>query len=484
MTKQTRLPRTTPEAQGLSSQAVIAFLDAVRERNLELHSFMLLRRGEVAAEGWWAPYRPEYPHMLFSLSKSFTSTAIGFAAAEGLLSVNDSVIGFFPDDVPEQVSENLAAMQIRHLLMMGTGHAADVTGSVQKDDHWVRAFLAEPVEYAPGTHFAYNSAATYMLSAILQRVTGQSLLAFLEPRLFVPLGMSEAAWETCPRGIAVGGWGLSVTTEDIAKFGQLYLQRGEWAGRQILPRAWVDEATSFHIDNDDGRANDWTQGYGYQFWRCRHGAYRGDGAFGQFCVVMPEQEAVLAVTSGLGDMQAVLDVVWAELLPALSDAEAIDPNESVQAELAERLAALRIDAPQGEASSPNESQLEGCVFRLESNELQLDTIALRFSAQGAELVIGNDRVGDQTARLGRGAWQSSRIRIDGIKQGAEQRAEGSFSWKDGSTLDIRLLLAETPFTYALALRQDGRELELQISANVAWEAGRVLTIRGRTAALH
>ncbi|NBD27160.1 serine hydrolase domain-containing protein [Paenibacillus glycinis] len=483
MENQARLPRTTPEAQGIPSQAVIAFLDAIRERELELHSFMLLRRGEVAAEGWWAPYRPEYPHMLFSLSKSFASTAIGFAAAEGLLSVEDTVIGFFPDEVPETISENLAAMQVRHLLMMGTGHAADVTGSVQKDDNWVRGFLAEPVEYAPGTHFAYNSAATYMLSAILHRITGQSLLAFLEPRLFAPLGLSEATWETCPRGIATGGWGLNVTTEDIAKFGQLYLQRGEWAGQQILPSAWVDEATSFQIDNDDGRANDWTQGYGYQFWRCRHGAYRGDGAFGQFCVVLPEQEAVLAITSGVADMQAVLDVAWAVLLPALSASDALEPDEANQAALAERLASLRIDAPQAEPSSPNEAQLEGRVFRMEPNELQLDTIALRFSEQGAELVIGSERAGEQTAQLGRGAWKASRIRIESVKQGAEQRVEGSFAWQDGDTLDIRLLFAETPFTYKLALRADGEAIELQFSANVAWEAGRVLTIRGQAAAL-
>ncbi|MZQ81121.1 serine hydrolase [Paenibacillus sp. 5J-6] len=481
MKNRAHLPRVAPEGQGISSQAVIAFLDAIRDKKLELHSFMLLRRGEVVSEGWWAPYRPEYPHMLFSLSKSFASTAIGFAAAEGLLSVEDSVIGFFPEEVPEAISENLAAMQVRHLLMMGTGHAADVTRSMQKNENWVQSFLAEPVDFVPGTHFAYNSAATYMLSAILHRITGQSLLAFLKPRLFTPLGLSEATWETCPRGIAIGGWGLNVTTEDIAKFGQLYLQRGEWAGKQILPAAWIDEATAYQIDNDDGRANDWTQGYGYQFWRCRHDAYRGDGAFGQFCIVMPEQEAVIAITSGVGDMQAVLDVVWAELLPALSAAEVTEPNEAIQAVLAERLASLRIDAPQVELSSPNEVQLEGRVFHLEPNELQLETIALRFSEQGAELLIGNKRIGDQNVQLGRGAWKESRIRIESVKRGAEQNAEGSFTWKNGNTLEIQLLFVETPFTYTLTLRPDGEVLELDFSANVAWEAGRILTIRGQAA---
>ncbi|MGU3471272.1 serine hydrolase domain-containing protein [Paenibacillus sp. D51F] len=477
-----RLPRTTPEALGIPSAAVIGFLDAVQERQLELHSFMLLRRGQVAAEGWWAPYRPEYPHMLFSLSKSFTSIAIGLAEAEGLLSVNDPVIGFFPNEAPESVSDNLAAMEIQHLLMMGTGHAADVTGSVQKDDNWVRGFLREPVEYAPGTHFAYNSAATYMLAAIVEQVTGQSLLAYLKPRLFAPLGLSEGTWETCPRGIAAGGWGLNLTTEDIAKFGQLYLQRGEWEGEQILPAAWIEKATSFQISNDDGRANDWTQGYGYQFWLCRHGAYRGDGAFGQYCVIMPEQEAVLAITSGVADMQAVLDIVWDKLLPALSGS-GLEPEDAVQAELAERLKDLRIDPPQAETSSPNEAQLEGKIFHLEPNELEFGTIELRFAGQGAELVLGISGHDDQAVRLGRGKWEASRICLGQVKQGAEQRVEGSFAWKDSDTLLIELMLVETPFTYGFECRLDGEALELQFSANVGWEPGKVLKIIGHAAAI-
>jgi len=477
-----RLPRSTPAAQGLSPQAIIGFLDAIRDRQLELHSFMLLQRGEVVAEGSWAPYQPEYPHMLFSLSKSFTSTAIGFAVTEGLLSLNDPVIRFFPDDVPQTVSDHLKAMQIRHLLMMGTGHAADVTGSLHKEDNWVRAFLQQPVEYAPGTHFAYNSAATYMLAAILDKVAGQSLLDFLKPRLFEPLGLSEGTWETCPRGIATGGWGLNITIEDIAKFGQFYLQRGEWEGKQLLPASWIDEATSFQIDNDDGRANDWTQGYGYQFWLCRHGAYRGDGAFGQFCLVLPKQEAVLAITSGVGDMQAVLDVVWSELLPALSsDDVKLDP--AAEAKLTERLAVLQIHPSQGAPSSPEALKLEGRVFRLEPNELKLDSIALRFSENNAEVVFSDEHHGDQAVELGHGEWRSSRLQNDDIKQGVNQRVEGSFAWGDDGALNIRLIFVETPFTFSLACRLEGDTLVVRVSTNVGWENGRVLTIQGQAAAL-
>src|SRR6476659_10029224 len=159
-----------------------------------------------------------------------------------------------------------------------------------------------------------------MLSAAVQKATGQTLLDYLKPRLFDPLGIAKPTWEASPQGISAGGYGLSVRTEDIAKFGQLYLQKGKWNGKQLVPAAWCEEATARQTSNGSNPKSDWDQGYGYQFWRCRHGAYRGDGAFGQYCVVLPEQDAVIAITSGLRDMQAVLNLVWNNLLPDLKPA--------------------------------------------------------------------------------------------------------------------------------------------------------------------
>src|SRR5262249_17904140 len=158
---------------------------------------------------------------------------------------------------------------------------------------------------------------TYMLSAIVQKTAGLTVLDYLRPRLFEPLGIEDPTWGTSPQGVSLGGYGLSIRTEDIARFGQLYLQKGEWQGRQLLPTTRVQAATSRQVSNGSSPQSDWDQGYGYQFWRCRHGAFRGDGAFGQYCLVMPEQDAVLAITSGVKDMQAVLNLVWDKLLPAL-----------------------------------------------------------------------------------------------------------------------------------------------------------------------
>jgi CubicO group peptidase (beta-lactamase class C family) len=320
MTLSATLPTSTPEAQGIGSEAILAFLDAVEAADgLDLHSLMLLRHGAVVAEGYWAPYDAETPHMLFSLSKSFTSTAIGLLVAEGKLTIEDEVLPFFPNKAPAAPDANLRALRVKHLLTMTTGHDVDPTRAVRGSSEWIRGFFAEPLLHEPGTHFVYNSLATYLLSAIAQRLAGQRILEYLRPRLFEPLGIENPTWEQSPEGIDVGGWGLSIRTRDIARFGQLYLQRGTWEGRQLVPLAWVDEATGRRVPNSSPNP-DWEQGYGYQFWRCRYGAYRGDGAFGQFCVVLPAQDAVLAITSGVTSMQAVLDLVWTHLLPAFGPA--------------------------------------------------------------------------------------------------------------------------------------------------------------------
>ncbi|MBK7710665.1 MAG: beta-lactamase family protein [Bacteroidales bacterium] len=227
----TSLPRSLPETEGVSSQGIIDFLDAAARSRNEFHSFMFLRHGKVIAEGWWNPYRPELRHTLYSTSKSFTATAVGFAASEKLLSVNDKVISFFPDFLPDTVSAYLSEMKVKDLLTMSAGMDPDPTfKTVVNDSNWVKSFLAVPVVHEPGTKFLYNTLATYMLSAIVQKATGEKVLDYLKPRLFEPLAIEGMDWEVDPHGINVGGWGLRLKTEDMAKFGQLFSSKGdlEW----------------------------------------------------------------------------------------------------------------------------------------------------------------------------------------------------------------------------------------------------------------
>ncbi len=333
------LPRSTPEAQGVSSAEVRAFVEAADRQVDTMHSFMLVRHGQVVAEGWWKPEAAEKPHVMHSLSKSFTSTAVGLAVAEGKLSINDPVLKFFPEDAPAAPSAKLKAMRVRDLLTMSTGH--ETQARFTATEPWVKSFLAHPVPHKPGTHFLYNTPGTHMLSAIVRKVTGETVLDFLKPRLFEPLGIENPDWYSSPQGNTVGGWGLKIRTEDIAKFGQLYLQKGQWNGRQLIPAAWVAQATAKQVSNGSDPEKDWDQGYGFQFWRCRHGAYRGDGAHGQFCIVLPEQDAVIAITANTKDMQAELNIVWDKLLPAFQRAP-LPENPPEQAKLKETLGQLAV----------------------------------------------------------------------------------------------------------------------------------------------
>lgn len=340
-----RLPRATPASQDVPARALLRFLDSLADGGPELHSLMVLRRGHVIADGWWHPYRADLPHELYSLSKSVTSTAVGFARAEGLLGLDDLVLDHLGDLAPAQPDPRLGRMRIRHLLTMTAGHTTETDARVFGAERWAEAFLALPIEAEPGTAFLYSTPATYVLSYLVQRLTGQRLLDYLRPRVFEPLGIEGATWETSPEGVDAGGFGLSLTTEDLACFGQLYLTGGVWDGVQVLPEGWAAEATARHTDSHIADP-DWAQGYGYQFWQCQPaGVVRGDGAFGQFCVLVPDAEAVVAATSGTPDMQGVLDRMWEHLVPALCGDGPDAPDPAADAELAARLADLRIAPP-------------------------------------------------------------------------------------------------------------------------------------------
>ncbi|MFK7691511.1 serine hydrolase domain-containing protein [Paenibacillus sp. HJGM_3] len=449
------LPRGLPEANGIPSAAVREFLKAVNSAELGLHSFMLLRHGQVVAEGWWSPYGPERPHMMFSLSKSFTSTAVGLAAAEGLLSVDDPVVSFFPDKVVRNDAK-LQAMRVRHLLSMGSGHGAEslVGDGRGKTDDWVQHILDQPVVYEPGTRFVYNSGATYMLSAIVQRVTGQTVHEYLMPRLFQPLGIEGSAWETCPRGISTGGWGLWLKTEDIAKFGQLYLQRGIWKGERLIPGTWIEQATSAQIANSSVNP-DWSQGYGYQFWRCLHGAYRGDGAFGQFCVVLPEQDAVVAITAGSRQLQGILDQVWAHLLPAMGN-QSLSADAAAYEELTAELHSLSFPPILSEATSDVVGHVSGRRYSLKDNDRGIRTVSWEWEA---DVCVFTLQIGERVilVRLGVGQWVEGLVHFEG----EPLRAAASCGWSAPDTFVMSMRLVETPFSDTFTCRFSGDGVRIQ-----------------------
>jgi CubicO group peptidase (beta-lactamase class C family) len=474
-----KLPRIRPEAEGVDPAGILAFVEAADKMG-GVHSLMLLRRGKVVAEGWWNPYGPQHPHTLWSLSKSFTSTAVGLAISEGHLSLDDKAVSFFPSDLPKTISANLANMRVRDLLTMSTGHATDTVGAVrsQANGDWVRGFLSLPVELTPGSKFVYNSGATYILSAIVQKVTKKTVLDYLTPRLFAPLGIQNPTWETCPKGINSGGWGLSITTEDIAKFGQLYLQKGKWNGKQLLPESWVADATASHISTGDMTiASDWTQGYCYQFWRCRHNGFRADGAFGQFSVVLPEQEVVLALTCGTNNTQGVLNAVWEHLLPALKPNKL--PASPVMSTLTTRLKRLEIATPKGQATSPTLGQVIGKVYLFEKNAQSLQSVEL--TPTHLILKTGqdkNDKNSEQKIPYKSGGWTKGEMPLG---DSPSKRIATRGTWTTPDTLVITACAYETPSTHTITLEFAPNQVTVSRAITASFGPSQLPRLVGRVA---
>ena len=435
------LPRATPESQGVPSSAVLRFVEALDRQIKEMHSFMLLRHGSVVAAGWWAPYQSKHPHRLNSLSKSFTATAVGLAVAEGRFSLDDSVLAFFPE-AAAGANAYLSRLRVRHLLMMSTGHETDTGAAVfgRPDGDLVTGFFETPFRHEPGTHFLYNQGATHLLCAIVQKTSGVTLNEYLAPRLFAPLGIPSPVWTTSPQGITTGWIGLSLTTEAIARFGQLYLQNGVWQGRRLLPEAWVAAATTAHVSTGTGAGPDWAQGYGYQIWRSQHGGFRGDGAFGQYCVVMPEQDAVLAMTAAVVDMQPPLDLVWEHLLPAMA-AEPLPEDEPAHQALAEKCSSLAVPLVPGQATSPLSAQVSGRTYRANENERGLTSLTFGFSPAGGTLKL-QTAAGEQMLPIGFGAWQRGETDFfnDSMLHGQTPvLVRGTWTAEDRLTVVIRLV---------------------------------------------
>jgi CubicO group peptidase (beta-lactamase class C family) len=476
-----QLPRTAPEQQGIASAAVLQWVEAIEQQINELHSFMLLRHGNVIAEGWWSPYGRDIPHMIFSLSKSFTSTAVGLAVSEGLFTVDDSVLSFFPDETPTEVSDLLAAMQVRHLLSMSTGHAEDtwMPMVLHEEQNWLKAFFEVPVRHEPGTHFLYNTGATHILAAIVEKKTGMKLVDYLQPRLFEPLGITNPRWEESPQGIALGGTGLNITTEDIAKFGQLYLQKGMWQGKQLLPEAWIAEATTAHIANGTDIDSDWNQGYGYQFWRCRHNAYRGDGAFGQYCIVMPEQDVVLAITGGVDDMQEPLNLVWNILLPAMQT-ESLPEDTAAHTTLSAKLSSLSRLPVQGQATSTIAAQVSNRTYRVDANDLNVETITLNFNDSGCMVSVKQIGANEEIIQSGYEQWQSGEtLLFNEPWESQPARIVTSGAWTAADTYTMVVRFYETPFKQLMICHFVGNELLIETRINLSFETikTQILTAR-------
>jgi CubicO group peptidase (beta-lactamase class C family) len=453
------LHRGAPSSAGVDADAISRFLDDVRSAELDLHSLMIHRHGRVVFEACRWPYSPGRPRLMHSLTKSVTACAIGMLVDSGQIALSDKVVSFFPEHLPPNVSDKLAAMTVEDLLTMRTGHASETGGPLWRgiDSSWIEEFFRIPVTYQPGTAYVYTSAASYMLSAIVTKLTGQTLHEYLKPRLLEPLGISGERWDIGPDGINPGGNGLTCTRADALKIGVLHAQKGMWDGRRILSEAWIEAATRAH-----------TPGYGYHWVTNWDGAYSAVGMFVQMVTVFPHQGATLAITAAIPGSEKLTPLMAKYFPQAFRDA-AFD-GAAADARLAARLPAFE----QSEAltSSPlgDYGRLAGARFSVAENpqdvrsiafDLHVDRIVFRLTdAEGEHRVqVGRDRwIEAPTDVPGRDLHHGYRLKDTPVLAGAR--------WRDSDTLEMQWIFLETAFRDTVICRFEGDRLRLDRSVNV------------------
>jgi len=456
------LPRNRPEAQGVDPRAILAFLDEVKAAGLELHSFMLARGGDVIAEGWWSPYRANRPHMMHSLTKSVAVSGVALALQENLFRIDDKVVAFFPDQLPDEVSDHLAAMTVRDLLTMRAGHDAEISGSVWRQirTSWVAEFFKVPVPLQPGTKFVYSSAVSFMLSAIVTRVTGQTLRDYMEPRFFAPLGITGLSWDIGPGGINPGGNGLSWKTSDSLKLGMLHAQQGRWNDTQILSPEWVQAATRAQVAEGE---------YGYQWWIGPGNTYYALGLFTQMSIVFPHHDAVLAVTAAIDGSEQLTALVW-QHFPAAFATGPVARNGADRAALARRTRALAVQPSLASGTSPTAARVSGRTYRAMDNAEGIVDFSFSFTGDRCVFTLRDAR-GEHSVEAGVGRWIEGRTSMTGNKLHHQYQPDSMLvvaggQWLAPDAFEMTWQFAETAFRDTVTCRFTDDRVTLDRSVNV------------------
>ncbi|WP_404401956.1 serine hydrolase domain-containing protein [Pelagibacterium halotolerans] len=424
------LLRATPQSRGTDPAVILGLFETIEREGIELHSLLIWHDGALVTEAYWAPFAANRPHMMHSVTKSFTSMAVGLAVGDGLMSIDDPVMRFFPEHDGINPSEKLGRMTVRHLLTMTSGHARGISGGSwrQLETSWVADFLRQPIPHEPGEVFVYDSAASYMLSAIVQKATGRRVSDYLAERIFAPMDMSAAMrWDIGTDGVNTGGNGLSCLSSDLLKLGILHLQGGVWQGRALLSPDWVRDATGTQVQDvilgvftgahylgpdevGDGTPPEKREGYGYHWWRGPHGSFSANGLFGQYCIVLPDENAVVAFTGGMADDdRRVHRLIYDALRPALGAGAAVD-NDT----LADATAGLtfRIQpGPDTSAMAPRDWQGR---YAMVENDQTAGQIALRSSGVDVEFSLTDAR-GTHTIVAGFGHWVEAMTTMTGAR---------------------------------------------------------------------
>ena len=385
----------------VSRAALVRFLEKAKEKAVDIHAFQVWRNNELEVRMSLPPYDCTDKRQYYSLSKSFTAAAIGLACDAGLLSTDTRIVDIFPDRLPEKVSDNLSKCRVCHVLSMNSGVAKETTPVCFAAEDIAAAFLSADFVYEPGTHFLYDTGATAMLAAIVKKVTGMSVLDYLDQKLFRYMDIRDVYWFHTADGTVQAGTGFHASCDDAAKLGLLYLNRGMWNGHRLLSEQWVEEASTTHSDNRPNDWPDWESGYCYQFWTCSRGGYRGDGAFGQYCFILPDRGIVAAALCEAEVLQNAVDVVHEMALELFDEPGSAGDIEAA----AEAFYAMpKTETPVFDLP---------CYFKMDENPMGITYIKLD-NVDDTFLLSFSNGLSLTTIRCGNGAWIRNRCSIESI----------------------------------------------------------------------
>lgn len=477
----------SPESQGLGSEHLSAYFNAMMStKDCEVHHIVVLRHGKIIGEISPKPFQSNDQHTLYSASKTFVSTAVGLAIAEGKLNLTDRVIDFFPNSLPDSISNELRTMNVRHLLTMTSGIKPDWVMR-NKNRDWVACFLKKEVK-TPGMEFQYDSMVTYLLAGIVQKVTGKKLIEYLNQKLFAPMEIQDAEWEESPEGINTGGWGLRISTISMAKFGQLLLNKGKWEGKQLVPADWVKEMCSKQQTTQK------LETYGYQTWQCDYpDVFRADGAFGQYIIVAPNEDMVIAITqANLSNGLPERHLVWKHLLKNVSDSPWVEGK--AYNELKKSQMRFMLPTAQGAPNSSSDSPLLGKTLQLaKNNPLEWQSIHLEANGEKLMIKIVTQTHEEYTLEACHHQWNTVPIdayppysikaqdRFKGLSRNFT--AASCYGWEGNDRLNVNILFTNWISGVKLTLISQNGEIVLWAKENTKKEATKIKIVK-KTAQEH
>lgn len=425
---------------------------------INLINFALLQNDEILAQFCKKPYKKNSRQLLFSITKSFTSLAVGMVIDRGLICLDDYVVSFFPEELPKKPHPNLLKMQIRHLLTMTTGIHDNTYSELFPQPNWIKAFLAQDFPHEPGTYYRYSTHATHMLSAIIEKMSGASLENFLNDNMFSVMGIAQVQWEYSPEGLTAGGMGLSLCPSSLSKVARMLLNKGIYNGKRIISEEYITLATSPQaIKQDDitdpGKHFSGYQ-YGFQFHISPNNTYRADGAFGQFCVVYPDKNFAIIATSQKTETESFLDLIDKYFINNGTYEDSIS-----QKQLAAYLSELSFTAPNQECKIYDMPQ---CLYSLEDNELNIKKIGL--TENKLQMIFSNGIQDNIDIDFGNPVYGKSHF-IKDLQVHLQEHCVLA-SWESESTLILTIYYIETPYVLEYRLNFSDSKVKFTFSINV------------------